>query len=173
MKFNHDSENNTQHILYHALESKDTEARNAQLLQIVEKMYAAKVYEFDTVVTFIFGEYRKAIKKRDPESEEGGNDNVYANTFLLSSLNKTTQPKTAMVFDYIEKEFKTHNEVDPIINLTAPLSGFLFPAFNDNMQDVNHILYCAGKVNEPDTVFIEDVLNCTEVITAAEDKDCF
>ena len=78
-----------------------------------------------------------------------------------------------MLFDYIEKEFKSNNALDPIINLASPLSGFLFPAFNDNSADVNHILYCAGKVNQPDGSFIEEVLNCEEIITAQEDKDSF
>ena len=143
------------------------------MLQIVEKMFAHTVYEFDTVVTFIRGEYRKPTRKRDLESEEGGNDEVYSSQFILCSLNKTDQPKKALLFDYIEKEFKSNNAVDPIINLDSPLSGFLFPAFNDNSADVNHILYCAGKVNQPDGTFIEEVLNCEDIITAAEDKDCF
>ena len=80
----------------------------------------------------------------------GGNDEVYSSQFILCSLNKTDQPKKALLFDYIEKEFKSNNAVDPIINLASPLSGFLFPAFNDNSADVNHILYYAGKVNQPD-----------------------
>ena len=91
----------------------------------------------------------------------------------LCSLNKTDQPKKALLFDYIEKEFKSNNAFDPIINLTSPLSGFLFPAFNDNSADVNHILYCAGKANQPNGTFIEEVLNCEEIITAEEDKDSF
>ena len=98
---------------------------------------------------------------------------VYSNQFILSSLNKTDQPKKALLFDYIEKEFKSNNAFDPIINLTSPLSGFLFPAFNDNYADVNHILYYAGKVNQPNETFIEEVLNCEEIITAEDDKDSF
>jgi hypothetical protein len=125
------------------------------------------------MVTFIRGEYKKVSRNRDAESEEGGDDEVYSTEFILCSLNKTDQPKKALLFDYIEKEFKSYNVVDPIINLQSPLSGFLFPAFNDNAADVNHILYCAGKVNQPDVTFIEDVLNCEEIITAQENKDSF
>ena len=120
------------------------------MLQIVAKMFAQTVYEFDTMVTFIRGEYRKPTQKRDPESEPGGDDETYSSQFILCSLNKTDQPKKALLFDYIEKEFKTNKAMDPIINLASPLSGFLFPAFNDHLADVNHILYCAGKVNQPD-----------------------
>src|SRR5690625_175183 len=173
LKFERDVEDSTQTILYEGLETTDRNEWQANMLRIVEKMYENKVYDFDTVVTFIYGEYRKPVKKRSLESGEGGTDNIYANTFIICSLNKTSQPETSLVFDYIEKEFKAHNEVDPIINLTKPLSGFLFPAFHNDAADVNHLLYSAGKANEPDYTFIEDVLNCGDMITAAEEKDSF
>lgn len=173
LKFDHDVEDSTQTLLYEGLHTPDQEAWQEYMLQIVHKMFDQTVYDFDTVVTFIYGEYRKPIKKRSEASGEGGYDDVYANSFILSSLNKTTQPETSLVFDYIEKEFKANSEVDPIINLTKPLSGFLFPAFHDHASDVNHILYSAGKANEPDETFIHDVLNCADTVTAAEEKDGF
>ncbi len=173
LKFQHDVEDSTQTILFEGLQAESTEDWKENMLQIVGKLFANTTYEFDTVVTFIRGEYRKPVRKRDLESGEGGNDEVYSNQFILSSLNKTDQPKKALLFDYIEKEFKSNNAFDPIINLTSPLSGFLFPAFNDNYADVNHILYYAGKVNQPNETFIEEVLNCEEIITAEDDKDSF
>jgi microcompartment protein CcmL/EutN len=172
LKFRYEVEDSTQNVLFQGLHVGSSDWQE-NMLQIVDKMFAHTVYEFDTVVTFIRGEYKKPTRKRDPESEVGGNDEVYSSHFILCSVNKTDQPKKALLFDYIEKEFKSNNAVDPIINLASPLSGFLFPAFNDNSADVNHILYCAGKVNQPDVTFVEEVLNCEETITAAEDKDCF
>lgn len=173
LKFRRDVEESTQMILFNGLHADSTEAWNENMLRIVEKMFAHAKYEFDTVVTFIRGEYQKATRKRDMESEEGGDDEVYSSEFVLCSLNKTDQPKKALLFDYIEKEFKSNNAVDPIINLAAPLAGFLFPAFNDNAADVNHILYNGGKVNQPNEMFIVDVLQCEEIITAIEEKDTF
>ncbi|MFD2443847.1 DUF4317 domain-containing protein [Bacillus sp. CGMCC 1.16607] len=172
LKFQHEVEGSTQTTLFQGLHSGSQDWQE-YMLQIVGKMFAHAVYEFDTVVTFIRGEYRKPTRKRDAESDIGGDDEVYSSQFILCSLNKTDQPKKALLFDYIEKEFKSNNATDPIINLAAPLSGFLFPAFNDNAADVNHILYYAGKVNQPDETFIDAVLNCEDIITAGEDKDCF
>jgi len=173
LKFRRDVEDSTQTILYEGLQEELTEDWIENMLQIVEKMFAHATYEFDTVVTFIRGEYQKPTKKRDMESDAGGDDEVYSSRFVLCSLNKTDQPKRALMFDYIEKEYKSYNAVDPIINTDSPMSGFLFPTFNENAADVNHILYCAGKANQPDTTFIEEVLNCEEIITAQEDKDSF
>ncbi|PKR86509.1 DUF4317 domain-containing protein [Heyndrickxia camelliae] len=173
LKFRRDVDESTQMILFNGLHAPSTEEWKENMLRIVEKMFAQTKYEFDTVVTFIRGEYQKATRKRDLESEEGGDDEVYSSQFVLCSLNKTDQPKKALLFDYIEKEFKSNNAVDPIINLAAPLNGFLFPAFNDNAADVNHILYNGGKVNQPSETFIVDVLQCEEIITAIEEKDTF
>ncbi|MCQ6277530.1 DUF4317 domain-containing protein [Bacillus sp. V3B] len=172
LKFRSDVEDSMQTLLFKGLHVGSTDWQE-NMLQIVAKMFAHTVYEFDTVVTFIRGEYRKPTRKRGLESEEGGDDEVYSSHFTLCSLNKIDQPKKTLLFDYIEKEFKPNDAVDPIINLSSPLLGFLFPAFNDNSADVNHILYCAGKANQPNYTFIGDVLNCEDIITAAEEKDSF
>lgn len=173
LKFKRDVEESTQNVLYAGLQAALSEDWKEMMLQIVAKMFAHTVYEFDTMVTFIRGEYRKPTRKRDLESGEGGDDEVYSSQFILCSLNKTDQQKKALVFDYIQKEFRANNAVDPIINLAAPLSGFMFPAFIDHAADVNHILYYAGKVNQPDVTFIEDVLTCEDIITVEEEKMSF
>lgn len=172
LKFRNDVEDSTQTVLFQGLQVGSSDWQE-YMLYIVQKMFAHTIYDFDTVVTFIRGEYQKVTRNRDQDSELGGDDEVYSSHFTLCSVNRTDQPKKALLFDYIEKEFKPNNAVDPIINLAAPLSGFMFPAFNDNSADVNHILYYAGKVNQPDETFIEQVLNCEEIITALEDKDSF
>lgn len=173
LRFKSGVENSTQTLLFEGLRADDKEDWKDYMLEIVDKMFTHTVYDFDTVVTFIIGEYRKPVKGRSEASGEGGNDNVYENPFILCSLNKTKLPETALVFDYIEKEFKANSNVDPIINLTTPLTGFLFPTFNDGAADVNHILYNSGKVNQPNEVFIDEILDCEAITTGIEDKDCF
>lgn len=170
LKFQRGVENSTQTLLFDGLHADTTDDWKEYMLQIVEKMFAHTVYEFDTMVTFIRGEYRKPTRKRNQDSEEGGNDEVYSSEFILCSLNKTDQPKKALLFDYIQKEFRPNNAIDPIINLASPMSGFLFPAFIENSADVNHLLYYAGNINYFDMSFIEEVLTCEDIITIEEDR---
>src|SRR5699024_11934773 len=40
-------------------------------------------------------------------------------------------------------------------------------------SDVNHLLERDGKANDTDENFIDEVLNCEDMITAAENKDGF
>ncbi|MUK90348.1 DUF4317 family protein [Ornithinibacillus sp. L9] len=173
LKFQRDVEDSSQLILHQGLLSNDTEEWNGHMLRLVEKMLKDKQYEMDIVVTFIRGEYMKPMKRGNEEAEESGRDAVYSNPFILCSMNKTQDPKKELLFDYVEKEFKYNFVVDPVINLKAPTSGFLFPCFTDNAADVNHVLYSAGKAYELDYHFIEEVLNAEETMTAADDKVVF
>ncbi|MEM1506513.1 DUF4317 family protein, partial [Domibacillus sp. 8LH] len=83
----------------------------------------------------------KPMKRSNEDAEESSRDAVYSNKFILCSMNKTQDPKKELLFDYVEKEFKYNIVVDPVINLKAPISGFLFPTFTENAADVNHVLY--------------------------------
>lgn len=173
LKFQHDGEEPTQDILLDGLESEDATDWNEQMLLIVEKMFKNRQYTMDVVVTFIRGQYFKPTKKSNVDTEEHERDEVYSHSFILCSINKTEQPKKLLLFDYVEKEFKYNIVVDSIINLTAPIGGFMYPCFTDNAANRNHVLYLAGKANEPDAYFIEDVLNCEPIMTAQEDKIVF
>ncbi|WBL15370.1 DUF4317 domain-containing protein [Sutcliffiella sp. NC1] len=173
LKFRRDVENNSQLILHQGLLSVEVETWKEQMLPIVGKMLLNRQYEKDIVVTFIRGEYRKPMKRTNEETEENSRDAVYSHPFILCSINNTQEPKKELLFDYVEKEFKYNFVVDPIINLNSPIGGFLFPCFTENAADVNHVLYSAGKVHEPDHQFIEEVLNGEETMTAKDDKIVF
>ncbi|GAA0489188.1 DUF4317 domain-containing protein [Salinibacillus aidingensis] len=173
LKFQRDAENSSQLILHQGMLSQTSEDWTNQMLQIVEKMLKDKQYEMDIVVTFIRGEYMKPMKKRNDEAEESERDTVYSHPFILCSVNQTQDPKKELLFDYVEKEFKYNIAVDPVIDLKAPISGFLFPTITDNASDVNYILYSAGKDADMNEHFIEEVINAEEVITAEEEKFVF
>ncbi|WP_062109866.1 DUF4317 domain-containing protein [Bacillus niameyensis] len=173
VKFQSEAEDHTQVILYEALEKDDVEDWKEQMLLIVEKMFKDVQYEKDMVVTFIRGEYFKPTKKKNEEAEVSDLDEVYDHPFILCSINPTVQPKKALVFDFIEKEFKSSVSVDSVINLSSPFAGFMFPCFTENYADVNHILYSSGKVNQPNYHFIETVLNGEDIMTAQDDKAVF
>ncbi|WP_078542954.1 DUF4317 domain-containing protein [Litchfieldia alkalitelluris] len=173
LKFRRDAENNSQLILHQGLLSSEVEDWKEQMLKIVEKMLVNRQYEMDIVITFIRAEYLKPMKRRNADTEESDRDTVYSHPFILCSINNTQEPKKELLFDYVQREFKYNFVVDPIINLNTPIAGFLFPCFTENAADVNHVLYSAGKVHEPDHQFIEDVLNGEETMTAQDDKIVF
>lgn len=173
LKFQKEVDHSSQHILYEGLTTEDTGDWKNRMREIVEKILQAQTYEMDIVVTFIKAEYHKPVKRQSTEDEESQYNKLHAHQFILSSINQTEDPERALHFDYVEKLFKSDVVVNPVINLKKPIGGFLFPCFIDNASDVNHVLYSSPKAHEPDELFIEDVLNAEESITAKEDKIVF
>lgn len=174
LRFQEDTENHTRQILHEALLAERTEYWAEQMLGIVAKLLEAGTSGHDKVVTFIRGHYYKPTMTRSEESEESDMDEVFNHKFLLCVVNKTEPPQKRLLFDYVEREFKTHISLDPIINLNTPEAGFLFPCFSEGGADVNHILYSASKPNEPDVRFIDTVLNAERFfMTAREERAVF
>ncbi|WP_203333385.1 DUF4317 domain-containing protein [Planococcus beigongshangi] len=166
-------DDHTQHLLYEGLETDDKTQWQAHMQTLALKMVQERPYEKDMVITFIHGNYFKTVKREADETEIDMRDEVFTTPFILCSMNQTELPKSSLVFDFAEKEFKSNLMTDPVIKLASPIGGFLFPSFTDNAADIHHILYAAGKANKPDFLFIENVLNGNEIMTAEEDKAVF
>ncbi|MGX7594264.1 DUF4317 domain-containing protein [Planococcus plakortidis] len=163
----------TQTLLYEGLHADDAEGWKDNMQRVALKMVEETPYEKDMVITFIRGTYFKTTKREVDETETALRDEVYTTPFVLGSMNQTELPKSSLVFDFIEKEFKSNIMADPVIKLSSPVGGFLFPSFTNNAADVNRILYSAAKANKPDFQFIENVLNGDEITTAEDDKVVF
>lgn len=176
VKFQRQEEGQTEHtqrLLYEGLHAKEVSEWKLNMQRIALKMVKDTPYEKDMVVTFIRGNYNKTTKRNLDESDKDVQDEVYTTPFILSSMNQTELPKRSLVFDFVEREFKSSLLADTVIKLASPIGGFLFPCFTNNAADVNHILYASGKANKPDVQFIENVLNGDEIMTAEEDKVVF
>ncbi|MEW9698667.1 DUF4317 domain-containing protein [Paenibacillus sp. SI8] len=173
LKFQEDAETPSQVLLHQGLVTGNPEEWQDLMLLMVEKMLADTKYERDTVVTFVHGQYFKPTKIRNEEAEVSEKDEMFANPFILCSVNSTEQQRKTLMFDYVEREFKYNVFVDPIIKLNSPEQGFFYPSVTDNYSDMNRILYCTGKANEPNLQFIEQVLNAEKTVTAQEERAIF
>ncbi|GFN33966.1 DUF4317 domain-containing protein [Paenibacillus xylaniclasticus] len=173
LKFQENVEEPTKELLHQALVTGDPDEWHDLMIVLVEKMLKDTKYERDTVITFVRGQYSRPTKARNDEAEETGKDEVFAHPFILCSVNTTEQQRKTLMFDYVEREYKYNVFVDPIIKLNSPEQGFFYPSVTDNYSDVNRIMYCSGKANEPNQHFIDQVLNAEKTVTAPEEKAVF
>lgn len=165
-----DNEDNTQKILIQAIAGKENNFKE-ETDRIVEAIAQNYKYDTDVVITFVRAEYYKgANKRRSRETDESKDDNVFAFEFMMCSVNKIDTPKKSLQFDFIEKEFKANSALSSIINLTAPLDGFMFPCFNNNCADVNKIMYYTDKPKNINMDFVQKILNCEFKKTAEQEK---
>ncbi|MBO2945217.1 DUF4317 domain-containing protein [Paenibacillus sp. F411] len=173
LKLHEEAETPTRVMLHQGLVTGDPEEWHDLMLLLVEKMLTDTTYEKDTVVTFVRGQYYQPTQARKDENEESPNNEMFANPFILCSINSTEQQRKSLLFDYVEREFKYNVIVDPIIKLSSPEQGFFYPSVTDGYSDVNRVLYCSGKPNDPNLRFIEEVLNAEKTVTALEERSIF
>lgn len=173
LKFQEEAEEPTQVLLHQGLITGNAQEWQDFMLLLVDKMLVDTVYEQDTVITFVRGQYSRPTKARNDEAEQSEKDEMFANLFILCSVNSTEQQRKTLMFDYVEREFKYNVFVDPIIKLNTPEQGFFYPSVTDNYSDVNRILYCSGRANEPNVAFIDQVLNAEKTVTALEERAIF
>ncbi|MCB2292238.1 DUF4317 domain-containing protein [Clostridium algoriphilum] len=170
---NIEEEDNTQDILSSALNADNKNDIENYINKLIEKITANYKYETDIVVTFIKAEYWLGTSHKNMDPAESINDAMQSFNFILSSVNKIDVPKRTLKFDYTDNEFKANSALDSVINLNAPLEGFMFPSLSSGYSDYNKILYYASKPKELNTSFIENVLNCGFKFTAEDEKNCF
>ncbi|MCT4795026.1 DUF4317 domain-containing protein [Exiguobacterium alkaliphilum] len=176
VKFQHPEpgqSDHTQTLLYEGLKTDEIEGWASSMQKVALKTVQDATFEKDMVITFIRFKYNKPTRRHSEETEIDMRDEVWTSRFILCSINQTELPKQSLVFDFIEREFKSNIFINPVIKLDAPVGGFMFPSFTDNAADVNHILYAAQKPHQPDYRFIENVLNGTDIVTAVEEKAMF
>jgi len=170
---NLEEEGNTQKLLVNVLKTDNKEEIQSYIDKLIVKIADNYKYETDVVLTFIKAEYWMGTKNRKIEVEESIDDAVQAFKFILSSINKIDIPKKTLKFDYADKEFKASSALDSVINLNAPLEGFMFPSITNGYSDINKIMYYASKPKDLNSIFVENVLNCGIKFTAEDEKNCF
>ncbi|MDP4177178.1 MAG: DUF4317 family protein [Bacillota bacterium] len=168
-----ENEENTQKILYRALQSSEREDFTAYCSEVIKKIGSSIKYDTDVVINFIRADYYKGAKNRSADANDNEDDIVSAFKFIMCSINKIEPPKKNLRFDYNEREFKASSSLDIIVNLNAPLDGFMFPCFNNEYSDVNKVMYYSSKSGIVNHEFIENVLNCDIPKSAKEEKEEF
>ena len=170
---NIEKENNTQNLLSSILTSNNKNEIQDYINKLIKKITENYKYETDVVVTFIKAEYWLGTSHKNMSAEESIDDAMQSFNYILASVNKIDIPKRTLKFDYTDKEFKANSALDSIINLNAPLEGFMFPTLSNGYTDIHKILYYASKPKELNSSFIENVLNCDFKFTAEDEKNCF
>lgn len=164
-----ENEDNTQKILYSALNGTNSDENFDKL---IKKLCDNYIYDNDVVVTMLKADYIGSSNKKNQDDEDDGIS--IKMSFILCSINKVEFSETALKFDFINKTFDTNSSLDSTINLKSPADGFMFPLYVDGYGDVNKILYYSSKAKDVEKkTLVENVLSCEFKYTAEAEKDCF
>ncbi|MBR4628018.1 MAG: DUF4317 domain-containing protein [Ruminococcus sp.] len=160
-------EGGQQHILYELLrtEMKDEQACEDFLNHIADKL----AYEGPYAVITAYCCY--TIRKKDKNDEfADGEDELYK--YIITAVCPVNTGSDGFIFDSFNNEITKKINTELIIS-KSPSDGFLYPVFSNRSTDVNHVMYYTKSANKPNISFIEDVLGCTFVMSADNEKASF
>ncbi|MBQ8296728.1 MAG: DUF4317 domain-containing protein [Ruminococcus sp.] len=160
-------EGKAQDILYKLLKSelKDEEAAENFLHHIANNITYAGPF---AVITAYCCYTIRAKDKMDEYSE--AEDEVYR--YILTAICPVNTGSDGFVFDSFNNEITKKLNTELIIS-KAPSDGFLYPVFSNRSSDVNHVMYYTKSASKPNISIVEDVLGCTFVMSAENEKASF
>lgn len=160
-------EGKPQNILYTLLKSelKDEQACENFVNHIAENF----VYSGPYAVITAYCCY--TIRRKDKNDDfADGEDEIYR--YLLTAICPVNTGSDGFVFDSFNNEIVKKLNTELIISKSAS-DGFLYPVFSNRSTDVNHVMYYSKKANDPNISMVEDVLGCTFVMSAENEKTSF
>lgn len=164
------SENTTKSILEEAV-YEEGNALDEILSTFVSERIDHLRYGGDLVFTFLQGAFYAPTKSKEEDEEQSVRTNT---SFIVGVVNGMQIAPDSVRFDFKDKKFETNKELDRILNLSKPLDGFVYPALTDvGTQDMRHILYSAGKSEQPSVHFVQDVLQGVHRRTEKQEKEAF
>ncbi|EOU1990226.1 hypothetical protein BFS06_14575 [Clostridium perfringens] len=142
-------------------------------LKIADSIIKTHATNSDLVITIAKMSLYIVEKIKDEDDE------VLELKFILCTVNKVEAFEKQFVVsvgEILQEDdecFRVLDNLDMIINLKKPLDSFMFPSITDGQVDVNKVFYVAPKNDAINTAFVEDVLSCSKVKTAKEEKEIF
>ena len=90
--------------------------------------------------------------------------------YILCCVCPVATGKAELGYDHEDRRF--HNAVISQM-VTAPILGFMFPAFDDRSANIYGALLYSRNARENHSAFVSSVFNLPAPMTAAEEEDCF
>jgi len=106
----------------------------------------------------------------DVKAEKEDMDSADVFRYFLCCVCPVTTGRAELGYAHKDKRF--HNEVISQL-VTAPVLGFMYPAFDDRCTNIYGALLYSRNAAENHTAFVASIFNRPAPMTAVEQKDCF
>ena len=159
-------EGGTQEFLYRL---RNTGLDNEDLVhEFFDKIIENFDYAENYYITLTHSVYDVPGKTSDSLDLDDASEEVY--TYLLCSICPVKMSKACLSYNAETNCMEDHIR-DWLVEM--PITGFLFPAFNDRSTDLHAMLYYSKKPEELQAEFVENMFGCEVSLTAGEQKESF
>lgn len=133
-----------------------------------DRMIETFGYGENYLILLVHGAYDIPGKASDNEEMFDASDEVYE--YLLCAVCPVNLSKAGLSYDAETNRFGTRNR-DWMVEM--PLTGFLFPAFQDRSTDLHSMLYYSKNPEELKEDFVDRMFGCRVPLSAGGQKETF
>ena len=133
-----------------------------------DRMIETFGYGENYLILLVHGAYDIPGKASDNEEMFDASDEVYE--YLLCAVCPVNLSKAGLSYDAETNRFGTRNR-DWMVEM--PLTGFLFPAFQDRSTDLHSMLYYSKNPEELKEDFVDRMFGCCVPLSAGGQKETF
>ncbi|MDY3781112.1 MAG: DUF4317 domain-containing protein [Candidatus Faecousia sp.] len=133
-----------------------------------QKIIDSVILEGNYLILIGCDSYDVPFKGKDDLSDSDKSEEVY--TYLICAICPVKQTKPNLHYVPEEKLFHDGAMNQPV---SAPVLGFLFPAFDNRATNIYNALYYTHDVKTSQDALIEALFNTPVPMPAAEQKKCF
>jgi len=151
------------------MDLRKTQLKDEELLTVFyKKIIDSVVMEGNYLILIGCDSYDVPFKSKDDSFQQDQSEEVY--TYLICTICPVKQTKANL--HYVPEEKLFH---DGAMNqmVSAPMLGFLFPAFDNRSTNIYNALYYTHDVKTSQDAFVEAVFNTPIPKPAAEQKKTF
>ena len=98
-------------------------------------------------------------------------ENIY--NFMGCSINKIKSTSRDFICDLIEGDFSTSYQMNPVVAITTPTDGFIYPSIEEQLPDVGHVLNYTSSKNNLNSEFVSEVLFAIPILSVQQERDLF
>jgi hypothetical protein len=146
---------------------RDSELKDENLLDnFYEKVIQSYDYVGSYLILIVYAAYDVPGKTKDKLQMDDASEEVYR--YILCSICPVKLSKPGL--SYHEDVNQIHKRIqDWVVN--EPISGFLYPAFNNRSADIDYLLYYSKDSENMHNDFIDQILGSRIPVSAEKQKD--
>lgn len=145
-------------------ELKDTQA----IQDFFSDVAASLSIKGNFLILMAYQAYDLPVITEDGIKDEESSDEVFR--YLITAVCPVGPEKGGLAFVKEEGRFR---DLKLSMVVSAPVCGFLFPAFNDRTSDEDSLQFFSKNADDLQTGLLENVLGCRRTLGASEQKDVF
>ncbi len=134
----------------------------------LQKVIDSVVIEGNYLILLACDSYDVPFKSKDDSTQHDQSEEVYS--YILCTICPVKQTKATLHYVHEEKLFHDGAMLDQV---SAPVLGFLFPAFDNRATNIYNALYYTRNTKENQDALIEALFNTPVPQPAAEQKKTF